>query len=89
MFSMQHCIVYECGMCGSNHREESDRHPLWLCPQCLAKVCWATGTTPEKRYRLLEGFCREHGFTGEAEFYGRSVAALTGQASDRNRVKRE
>ena len=50
MFSMQHCTFYECNMCGSNHREESDRQPLWLCPICLAKLCHATGADPGKRF---------------------------------------
>ena len=31
MFSMLHCILYQCNMCGSNHREESDRRPIFLC----------------------------------------------------------
>jgi predicted Zn-dependent protease/phosphatidylglycerophosphate synthase len=53
MFSIQHCTAYECGMCGSNHREESDRRPLWFCPECQAKVCWATGADPATRYRQL------------------------------------
>ena len=36
MFSMLHCTAYECCMCGSNHREESDRRPVYLCPECTA-----------------------------------------------------
>jgi len=46
MFSMSHCIAYECNMCGSNSLEESDRGPLALCPQCLAKLACATGFDP-------------------------------------------
>jgi len=80
MFSMQHCTAYECNMCGSNNREESDRRPLWLCPECLAKVCWATGADPVERYKKLAAFCRAHGLAAEAEFYERSLQAL-GEAS--------
>ncbi len=56
MFSMQHCTLYECNMCGSNHREEADRRPLWLCPHCLAKLCHATGADPVKRFKDLAAF---------------------------------
>jgi archaemetzincin len=42
MFSMQHCTFYECSMCGSINLEEADRHPLWLFPPCLAKLCYVS-----------------------------------------------
>ena len=55
MFSINHCTAYECNMCGSNNLAESDRYPLYLCPECMAKVCWASQTDPLRRYeRLLE-----------------------------------
>lgn len=79
MFSMLHCTVYECNMCGSNHRVESDRHPLWLCPVCLAKLTWATGVEPIGRYQRLAAFCKENGLTEEAEFFQKSIAALQGE----------
>jgi len=78
MFSMQHCTAYQCDMCGSNHREESDRRPLWLCPECMAKVCWATGADPVARYQKLAAFCKEHGLIAEEEFYNKSLRALGG-----------
>ncbi|MBU4460657.1 MAG: archaemetzincin, partial [Verrucomicrobia bacterium] len=56
MFSMYHCTAYECCMCGSNHQEESDRRPLHLCPECVAKVCWATQADPVARYKRLVEF---------------------------------
>ena len=76
LFSMQHCTKYECNMCGSNHREESDRRPLALCPECVAKVCWATAANPLKRYKKLAAFSKEQGLSSEAAFYEKSVAAL-------------
>lgn len=79
MFSMLHCTTCECNMCGSNHRAESDRHPLWLCPTCLAKLTWATGTEPIGRYRRLAAFCRENVLVEEAEFFGKSVEVLEGE----------
>ncbi len=79
MFSLPHCIYYECNMCGSNHLAESDRHPLWLCPICLAKLCWATKADPLKRFERLAAFCDAHGLTVEQEFFQKSLTLLRGK----------
>jgi len=79
MFSMQHCILYECGMCGSNHRAEADRRPLWLCAECIDKVYWATGADPLERYRQLADFAAEHGLAAEQEFYEKCIRTITGR----------
>jgi len=76
MFSMQHCTLYECNMCGSNHREESDRRPIALCPECAAKLWWITGADPAARFRRLAEFCKQQGLVGEEAFYRTSIAAL-------------
>ena len=76
MFSMQHCTAYECNMCGSNSREESDRRPIALCPECWAKVCWATRADPVERFKKLAEFCNQNGLMGYAGFYERSMKAL-------------
>ena len=76
MFSMQHCTLYECNMCGSNNREEVDRHPLWLCPHCLAKLCHATGADPIQRFKDLAAFSKRVGLNAEQEFYEKSLALL-------------
>ena len=76
MFSMLHCTAWECNMCGSNNRQESDRRPLALCPQCLSKVCWATQTSPLPRFSALGAFCKKHGLKTEAQFYEKSGQAL-------------
>lgn len=76
MFSIKHCTAYECNMCGSNHREESDRLPLYLCPQCHSKVCWATGADPIQRFRRLAAFCQLHELKAEAEYFNKAAAAL-------------
>lgn len=77
MFSILHCTKYQCCMCGSNHRGESDRQPMWLCPECVAKVCWATGADPVERYRGLMEFCAKNGLEEERGFYERSIAVLS------------
>jgi archaemetzincin len=76
MFSMSHCTAWECCMCGSNNLPEADRRPLWFCPECTAKVLWATGAGPIEHFQRLETFCRGNGLTKEAEFYARSAAAI-------------
>ena len=58
MFSMAHCVYYECCMNGSNHLKEANAQPLWLCPQCLAKLCFSTGADPAKRFRELVAFAK-------------------------------
>ncbi len=77
MFSILHCTAWQCNMCGSNNLSESDRGPMWLCPQCMAKVCWAGGYDPARRFRRLEEFCRKAGLSDEAEFYRKSLAAIS------------
>lgn len=77
MFSIRHCIAYECNMCGSNNRSESDRHPLPLCPECVAKVWWSTDCDPIERFRKLATFCQQHGLDSEATHYRNSIEAIS------------
>ena len=60
ILTMYHCIAYQCLMNGSNHRDESDNAPLFLCPNCLAKLCWNTAQDPAARYQSLLEFYKEH-----------------------------
>ncbi|NQU25236.1 MAG: Zn-dependent protease [Candidatus Nealsonbacteria bacterium] len=77
MFSMKHCTAYECNMCGSNHRVESDSQPQALCPHCLAKLCYATGADPRKRYEKLIAFCKANGLDTEQAFFEKSLAVFS------------
>ncbi|MBV9959832.1 MAG: hypothetical protein JO360_15510, partial [Acidobacteria bacterium] len=76
MFSIEHCIKYECDMNGTNSLSETDRHPLDVCPECMAKICWATGTDPALRYERLAEFCSAQGFAAEERYFEDSVKAL-------------
>lgn len=76
MFSFAHCRAYACAMAGSNSMAETDRQPLWLCPECLAKTWDATGVDPAARFAELAGRCRALGLATEAEFYEASLARL-------------
>jgi archaemetzincin len=79
VFSMYHCTLYQCNMCGSNHRAESDRRPIACCPECVAKIWYVTGCDPVARYRKLAAFCAEQGLADEAAFYRKSIEALGGR----------
>lgn len=76
MFSIQHCIKYQCTMCGSNSMDESDRRPVWLCPECHAKVCDLTQCDPVKRFLALAEFWDQREMTYQAEFFKKSAKAL-------------
>jgi archaemetzincin len=76
IFGIAHEQRFSCLMNGSNHREESDRRPLWLCPRGMAKVCLATGADPVDRYRRLASFYAANQLQTEAVFCQRAVELL-------------
>lgn len=76
ILTMRHCIAYECVMNGSNHREESDRRPVYLCPVCLKKLCWNLGIDPLERYKRLESFCLKNNLIKEAKFFQQAIILL-------------
>ncbi|MFX0063353.1 MAG: archaemetzincin [Candidatus Hermodarchaeota archaeon] len=76
IFSMSHCTLYECNMCGANSQEEADRYPLALCPECLAKLCWAMNINPIERFHKLAEFCNKNSLKKEEQFYRTSIRVL-------------
>lgn len=76
MFSMRHCTKYECLMSGTNHLGETDRRPLDVCPECLAKICWAMNYDPAERYEKLAKFWREQNSPQEAEMFTKKAEAV-------------
>lgn len=89
MFSMQHCTTYACSMCYSNNRIAADRKPLALCPECMAKVCWATGAEPLERYKKLAAFCKDQELKEEAAFYEKCIAVLAPSEQESHAVDEE
>ena len=73
MFSMRHCIAYKCNMNGVNSLEEADQTPLYLCPECLRKLNYATKVKYVPRWRALEKFYSQNGLAEEAEFMRRCL----------------
>jgi archaemetzincin len=76
VFSANHCIFFECNMCGSNNLREADRRPLEPCPSCLAKLCYSTGADPVKRFEKLIEFYKAHGVNAEQDFCEKSLAVM-------------
>jgi archaemetzincin len=76
MFSMHHCTAFNCVMSGSNHLGETDSHPIDVCPECMAKVCWFSHITAADRYRRLEKICRDNGLAKEADEFNRKYQAV-------------
>lgn len=79
MFTILHCTRYHCCMQGSIGLRETDRLPLEFCPECMAKICWATKSDPATRFRRLAEFCRTNAMAAERLVYERSLAAVEGR----------
>ncbi|MBI4954001.1 MAG: hypothetical protein HY908_18405, partial [Myxococcales bacterium] len=76
MFSLEHCTRYRCVMNGVNSLDEADRTPAWLCPECLAKIAWATLVEPAARFRALAAFADAEGLGELGGYYRQALAAL-------------
>ena len=79
ILTMYHCIAYECNMNGSNHREESDKHPLALGPVCHAKLVWNAHCDPAKRLKGLVKFCEREKLKDETAVFKKSLAIVEKQ----------
>jgi archaemetzincin len=61
MFSLHHCVRYECLMNGSNSLEEMDRSPAFLCRVCLKKLAYNLRFDVRARYRRLRALYAREG----------------------------
>jgi archaemetzincin len=71
ILSIAHCVTHRCVMQGSNTLEESDGHPLHLCPSDLRKLEWNTGVDRNARYRRLQAFYETAGWAADAAWAAR------------------
>jgi archaemetzincin len=71
ILSIAHCVTHRCVMQGSNTLEESDGHPLHLCPADLRKLEWNTGVDRAARYRRLQAFYEKAGWSADAGWAAR------------------
>jgi archaemetzincin len=79
MLGMLHCTAYECGMNGSNNRDECDRQPLEFCSECQAKIWWTCGADPLRRAESLAEFARLHGLADEEGHWQELINCLKGR----------
>jgi archaemetzincin len=73
ILGIEHCVRWECVMNGSNSLEETDRAPLFPCPECHEKLRWNTGFDGRKRWEGLAAFLDGAGLSGEAAFARRQA----------------
>jgi len=81
ILGMQHCIAYECLMCGSNSRQESDSRELYYCPSCLQKLTWNTKVSPATRFKKLIKLCNKLKLDREEKFFTKSLELLKNKNS--------
>jgi archaemetzincin len=80
MFSIPHCTKYLCAMNGTGSLDDVDRHPLDICPECMAKICWAMGYDPRQRFERLAAFFARQGLAAPRLSFERPLAALNASA---------
>ena len=76
MFSIKHCIRFNCVMNGSNSLDESDNKPMHYCPDCLEKLSWNIGFELEPHFAGLKKFYEQYGFKEEAAFMAKNISYL-------------
>ncbi|HSU83511.1 MAG TPA: hypothetical protein VLR69_13895, partial [Thermoanaerobaculia bacterium] len=48
---------------------ELDSRPLDTCPECMAKICWATGYDPRRRFERMADFFARQGMGSARDFF--------------------
>jgi len=76
MFSVGHCVRYECCMNGSNSLEEMDRQPAFLCPVCLKKLAWNLQLDVRARYRKLRGIYADEGLLAQTAWLDQRLVRI-------------
>jgi archaemetzincin len=76
MFSLQHCIHFDCNMSAGNDLEECDRYPLYFCPECAAKLHWSIRPNVASRYERLADFCERNSLQEESRYYARAALLM-------------
>jgi archaemetzincin len=76
VLTLSHCTAFRCLMNGSNHQEDGDARPLYLCPVCLRKLCWNLRVEPVPYLTKLKTFCVRNAINPESGWYGGVIATL-------------
>lgn len=76
MFSLPHCVKYQCVLNGANSLEEADTRPTSLCPECLKKLCWNFNQLPSEHFNRMKNFWEIQGEKEFAGFYERNLEKI-------------
>jgi archaemetzincin len=76
LLGLPHCVLWECGLNGSNSLPETDAAPLAFCHVCGAKIWWAVDLAPVEWHRGLAEFAAEQEFKSEAQFWQECLEEL-------------
>lgn len=76
MFSLRHCVKYECCMNGSNSIRELNGHPVYFCPDCLAKICWNLHQDVKDNLERMYLYWTKHGNIEMANIYKKTLESL-------------
>ncbi|MDJ1485455.1 archaemetzincin [Cytophagaceae bacterium YF14B1] len=77
MFSIRHCVKYECCMNGSNNKYEMDGRPTYFCPECLRKLCWNLKQDEKQHLTRVRSFWINEKNYELIGFYDRSIKAIS------------
>ena len=83
IFGFRHCVNYECLMNGSNHMDETDRKPFYLCPLDLLKVTQGMGIDESYRFQKLAHFWGKLGYQKQETFYLECIKLLEAEKNRR------
>ena len=65
MYNIDHCIDFNCLMCGFGCTSELENWSMTMCPNCINKLYLVSRFDVSKRHRELMNFYLEHDMTNE------------------------
>jgi len=83
IFGLAHCVEFECIMNGSNHIQEMDRSPLYMCPVDERKFLYSISNLYQNidvvdRYEKLMKTWIEIGLVNEAKWISDRISVIKG-----------
>ncbi len=76
LLSIPHCTTWLCNMNGKANMQEFDRSPLYMAPDCLAKLIFATNANINRRMTELENFATSNNLAPDYLNYCQQANAL-------------
>jgi len=91
MFGIGHCIYYSCVMNGTNHLEENDNRPIFLCPVCLRKLQHNIGFGILERFEALKKVSYELGgmFQDAGKWCEKAIQLIQDEDDSEKKMRKE